>query len=132
MFMKRARIRLAAWVACLAILAGSLAPTVSHVLAAARGGDAAWIDVCANDGAKTVRVKGDLAIPSPAQNDSHVPLAHCPYCLTHAGSFAIAAQPGLVISAAVDGTALPSGFQPSPRPAFAGAATHSRAPPALS
>lgn len=73
------------WIACLAMLLNALTPSLSHALAASgRGG---WIEVCSAAGKQYVAAP---AVPSPADTSLHQ-LAHCPFCLTHAGSFALPA-----------------------------------------
>lgn len=73
------------WIACLAMLLNALTPSLSHALAASgRGG---WVEVCSAAGKQYVAAP---AVPSPTDTSLHQ-LAHCPFCLPHAGSFALPA-----------------------------------------
>jgi hypothetical protein len=79
----RAQRQLAAWLAMLAILMASLAPSVSHALGLTRG--ASWIEVCSAQGSRWV--KGDSSDPRSNESGS-VPAAahlldHCPCCSVH-------------------------------------------------
>lgn len=78
------------WIAILAVLLSALSPTLTHALAArspAPGG-LPWGDLClAGDRGVPDRRAGDPERPAPRAS------AHCPYCLTHAGSFGLPAMP---------------------------------------
>ena len=74
------RMLLASWLAVCAMLLGTLAPAVSGVLAA-RDGLPFPIELCTADGI--------VSPDDPVSHDSPVAGPHCPYCLTHAGSFAL-------------------------------------------
>jgi hypothetical protein len=125
--------RLAAWAACLAILMSALAPSVSHALALARGVDIAWMEVCSVAGIKLV--KADAGVDkagSPASHDTLAQAGHCPYCSTHAASFALppTASPAFQLTG---GAGLrPMLFYQSPRPLPVWTDAHSRAPPLVS
>ena len=74
------RMLLASWLAVCAMLLGTLAPAVSGVLAV-RDGLPFPIELCTADGL--------ISPDDPVSHDSPVMGSHCPYCLTHAGSFAL-------------------------------------------
>jgi hypothetical protein len=101
MFSRRHRQRVTAWIAFFAILMASLMPTVSRAMAAAAS-NAARSQVCSMAG-HDMSSAGHHQMPaadthymSPAAGD-HDPSAghgalhldHCPFCLTHAGSFGL-------------------------------------------
>jgi hypothetical protein len=112
--------RLHVWIAIFAILMNALAPSISHAMAYASGEPAAW-DIC--------RADTKSADAGKLQAGA---LAHCGYCLPHAGSFAI--LPGPVQGAALlGGHALrPFLFYHAPTPLLALHGAPPRGPPALS
>lgn len=118
---------LLAWIACLAIVFGSLAPSVSHAMMdspAAPG----LIEICTIDGVKSVSANTDFE-KSLADLAAHG-FEHCPFCLTHGGSFALL-PPSSVTFAVLGGhDVFPSLFYQAPRPLFTWADANPRAPPA--
>ncbi len=124
------RQRLTAWIATFAILLGALAPAVSQAMSAFGEGGARWLEVCTTAGMIWIAVDEDGGEPS--QGDSGLMSGHCPYCCTHAGSFAL--PPSVAPVFAVDGPQLlqPVLFHTAPRPLFAWAVAHPRAPPLAS
>jgi hypothetical protein len=125
MGMKKVTRRFAAWLACCAILFAALAPSVSQAMAASFGGT--WAEICSVGGAKLVKVvAGDPA--SDTQDMPH--FEHCPFCATHAGSFALlpGASVGFPLLEPETGHPLLFFQAPSPLPVWTTA--QSRAPPA--
>jgi hypothetical protein len=121
--------RCAAWIACLAMLFAALAPSVAHAMAASRG--EVWAEICSVAGIKLVKTStGDAAAAAQDQQQSlHV--EHCPFCATHADSFAL--LPGHSFSIPVlDAPELhPRLFFQAPHPLPIWTSAQSRAPPAL-
>jgi hypothetical protein len=123
----RAQRRFTTWIAVLAILLASLAPSLSHALASATGTN--WIEVCTTQGSKWIAAGEDGSERAPAS--AHV-LEHCPYCSLHA--------PGLALPPANDATLLPSrlahevplAFLAAPRTLHAWVSAQPRAPPLFS
>jgi hypothetical protein len=112
--------RAAAWIACLAMLFGALAPSVSHAMRAD-----AWTEVCSASGVKMVKVmagKGD-----PAGADKH--LEHCAFCATHAGAPALLPGNAGSMPLLVGRDSYPPLFFQSPSPLAAWTHAQSRAPP---
>lgn len=130
--MKRTRKKVAATVAVFAILLASLAPSISHALAAAHGNSEVWVEICSVTGSRMVKLDtGELPDPAkPEPAASHV--ANCLYCLTHAGSFGLPPETRLVIPVLSLETDHPPLYFSSPRPLFIWAAGQARAPPAFS
>ena len=127
------RIRhVAAWIACFAVLLAALAPTVSRILAASCIPPSITADVCFSGG--TVAVldadHSDHHSSEPAKKELH--FEHCPFCLTHAGSFGLTPIDGLALPAFDGDHVLPSLFYQSLHPLFVWVTPHSRAPPAYS
>lgn len=115
--------RLVAWIACLSMLFGALAPSIAHAMASANGD--AWTEVCSTAGTKLVKVGA-----APAKQPTlHV--EHCPFCATHATPFAL--LPGAPVSIAVLDLpeTRPFLFLRSPRPLSVWTTAQSRAPPCL-
>ncbi|MGE5622679.1 MAG: DUF2946 domain-containing protein [Bacillota bacterium] len=126
----RYRQRFTAWIACLAILMAALAPAISHALAASgKGSSAAWDEVCTVDGVKSLHEHG-AHDSGPADNGMH--FEHCPFCFTHAASFGLPPSAQTFIPLAAGSPVRPLLFFHSPRPLFAWAAAHPRAPPVVS
>jgi hypothetical protein len=119
--------RLTTWLAALAILLASLAPSLSHALASAAGTD--WIEVCTTQGSKWIAAADDGSERAPAS--VHV-LEHCSYCSIHA--------PALGLPPANDSAQLPSrlaheiplAFLAAPRTLHAWVSAQPRAPPRFS
>lgn len=139
MFPRRQR-ALIAWIATLAILLNALVPTVAHALTLWAGMPPLVIEVCSTEGRKLIKLdqlggskadKNQAASKTGQSDNSQAKTGeHCPYCLTHAGSFA------LPIDTAASGLILPSGksdypflFYRSHSPLFAWAVANPRAPP---
>jgi hypothetical protein len=130
MKLSRKNSRLIALIACFAMLLNSLAPAISHAMASTQGNANLWQEVCSAAGNKTV-LAVDLGTQKPAndQDSKPAPMQHCPYCVTHAGSFALVAHvPSMTIAADLS-YSLPELFYHAPRPLFSWAASHPRAPP---
>ncbi len=130
MRMTQATHRFASWIACFAILMASLAPSISHAVAAAHGTPNAWMEVCTVAGSKMVMV--DVEQTAPATNEQSVHFEHCPFCLSHAGTVGLPPAADFVMPVVSGDHVLPSLFYQSSRPLFAWAVAQPRAPPALS
>ncbi|QTD45132.1 DUF2946 domain-containing protein [Ottowia testudinis] len=76
----RAR-RLFAWIALWAILLGALAPTASRALAAARGGQSMWVEVCSAAGTHWVQVRDDGTAIERGSAPAAIQIDHCPLCV---------------------------------------------------
>lgn len=127
------RIRhVAAWIACFSILLAAVAPSVSRLLAAACEQDAFWPNVCSTTGPKLVSAAGHSAHHSsaPAKKDIH--FEHCPFCLTHAGSFGLPPTTTFALPLTAETSVFPPLFYQSPRPLFVWVTPQTRAPPTLS
>jgi len=122
--------RVTAWIACLAMLFGALAPALSQALPAATG--APWAEICSISGTKLVNV--GAAPGEDAHGTKHVAFhaEHCPLCATHAGAFALPATAGFTIPLIAPQATHPVLFFQSPRPLAIWTVAQSRAPPSLS
>lgn len=81
-------IRRWAWLACFAILVNALAPAISHAVASLKSNKQDVVEVCTAYGVVLVAV-GDGAADRNPRGHSLPAGAACPYCVTHAGSFAL-------------------------------------------
>lgn len=128
-FLQRGKLHI--WIACLAILLNALVPSISHALSAMHGASKV-VEVCSTAGTKLLAI--DQAAPDSSPIDSTLHhLEHCPFCLTHAGTFALPAATLTTPFAVMGGYDLfPSLFYHSPTPLFSWSGAHPRAPPTLS
>ncbi|HRP97710.1 MAG TPA: DUF2946 domain-containing protein [Rhodocyclaceae bacterium] len=78
-----------AWIAMFAILMAALAPSLAQAVSGV-GGDreVRSLEVCTLAGIKLVPLAGAAADPTH-DGLPLIALEHCPYCSTHAGSFAL-------------------------------------------
>ncbi len=156
MGMTRQTRRLTAWIACFAILLASLAPSISHAIAAAGlsnitkttvppslPGDPTLHEMdCIHDHAAadseihSHRLHQQDSSPATSHNsDSHsggLHLEHCPFCFTHAGSFAIPLSDTLISFATAACTArMPIRFFQCATRIFIWNSAQPRAPPSF-
>jgi uncharacterized protein involved in copper resistance len=129
--------RLHVWLACLAILLNVLAPSISHAISQAKHSQtthlpASSMEICSMDGDHSVMAADEQPqAPADSPDNPHVHAAsHCPFCSSHGGNVALpsSAMPALFGSAGA--AILPVLFYHAPRPLFAWATAHPRAPPA--
>jgi Protein of unknown function (DUF2946) len=123
----------AAWIACFAILLASLAPSISQTLAAA-GSTTAFQ---AKDSLMHAEMYGAAhhdhdghGAPSSIPKASH--LEHCPFCLTHAGSFALLQSVPATLHEVGGFCEFPLLFFQAPRLFYVWVSARIRAPPAVS
>lgn len=145
--------RMAAWMAFVAVLMASLAPSISHALAAAglSSFTASSVSIPADtpsphymaemshdashgDGTHSHRMDmaepGPQGSPSPGPHSTEAHFEHCPFCFTHAGSFALPPTTAfLVLAAGSKLDRFTSLFYQSPAPLFIWTTAQSRAPP---
>lgn len=121
--------RCTAWIACFAILVASIAPSVSHALAARHGSADFFGEICTSDEIRWSQAGDGQESEAPAQE--HLHFEHCPFCSPHSGSFGLPPNAGFQLPIPIGQTPLPVLFYHSPRPLFIWAAAQSRAPPAL-
>ncbi len=115
-----------------AILLASLAPSISHALAAAHGNSEVWVEICSATGSRMVKLDAN-DFGNPTQHEpaaTHV--ANCLYCLTHVDSLGPLPETRIVIPVFSLETDLPSLYFNSPRPLFIWAKGQPRAPPVFS
>lgn len=118
------------WLAILAVLFAAVAPSVSHALAAPAAAipSALLMQICTVDG----MMNAGVDVKKPGMDPVVHAFEHCPYCSTHAGSFAL--LPGLPLNFAVSGghDVYPPLYYRAPAPLFLWSSAHPRAPPVLS
>ena len=130
------RKRLQIWIACFAILLNALAPSISHALSS-MAGPSNMIEICSASGTKWVSndvasgVSGQQAAPEQPSTDSPLHhLEHCPFCITHAGTFALPAASTTLLAIEGGHDLFPALFYHSPSPLFSWSAARPRGPPA--
>ena len=122
------------WIAILAVVFASLAPSISHAFPAKNNQPTLLQELCSAQGAKRF-IAVDLAVDTqkaPIQNQTAMHFEHCPYCSTHAGTVAITTTPITLFLAKINATehiqtdaqVLPTSFYQVTPP--------SHAPPAIS
>lgn len=130
--MNRVTRRLTAWIACFAILMASLAPSISHALAAAKTPGSYWMEICSSVGLQFIKMESGKTADSssPAKHGLH--FEDCPFCQTHANAIVLPPVSALLPLVVSGSFPLPPLFYQSPRPLFVWASPQSRAPPARS
>ena len=135
--------RLTIWIACFAILLNALAPSISYAMYAMHstsspsGTAPILMEVCTATGMKMVDDAAEKTSGSAldASGDHKKPVAasaHCPFCLPHAGSFALLPTGAIRFAVSAKHGLMPPLFYQSPHPLFSWAVAHSRAPPVAS
>jgi len=122
---------LAHWVAIIAVLMSSVAPTVSQAVSLAQHGQGISIEVCSATGVKMTQVI-DASVASVVSDADELAQAsgHCPLCVVH-GSYVLPLNHELSFAKPVNSNIYPQLFYQSPKPLFAWVALPSRAPPVL-
>ncbi|QYF96166.1 DUF2946 domain-containing protein [Massilia sp. PAMC28688] len=117
--------RLAAWIACIAMLFATLAPSAARAVAASPSGT--WAEICSAAGIMVVQIADD---PAGGSGGVTVKGAHgneCVFC-TH-GLDATGAEQYRLTGGAAGGITRPTLFYQSPSPLAVWACRQSRAPP---
>ncbi len=126
--------RWAVWVASFAIAVNAFAPLLAQAWFQSQAGAASWLEVCSTSSFKADALKSSSTISSSdadqAPTKNSMKSAHCPFCLPHAGSFALLPSATPVVAALQQHDAHPELFYSAPRPLFAWTQSQPRAPPA--
>jgi hypothetical protein len=128
---------LTSWVAIFAILLSALAPSISSAFTGPSNSNIFWTEICsaanltsaASKASKKVLIK--LSINSPATSDAHEG-KHCPYCLPHAGNFALPPAVMPCCAVAVGHDAFPPLYYQAPSLLFSWVTAKPRGPPQVS
>ncbi len=124
---------LSIWIACFAILLNALAPSISHAFAATQGRSPALIEICSVAGTHYIAPGDDANLSRPVEkNHTAEASAHCPFCLTHAGSDALPPPVMPDFHPADFYSTMPRLFYQASRPLLIWSAARPRGPPALS
>lgn len=123
----RVHVRTTGWIAVLAILLASLAPTLGHALASGMGSN--WVEICTTQGSKWIAPDEDGSERTPAS--AHV-LDHCPYCSLHAPTLGVPPVANLTHLPLRLAHEVPRAFLAAPRTLHAWVSAHPRAPPLFS
>jgi hypothetical protein len=114
------------WIALLAILFSSLAPTVSHALNAS-GLAADTVEICTVNGYKLVKAPGSDSGKAPASAKHG--MEHCAFCSTHGDSHALTGAPSVTLALAAGRDIYPPLFYTAPQSLHAWSTANPRAPP---
>jgi hypothetical protein len=149
MGLNRYRRRVAAWIACFAVMMASLAPSISQALASRTLESLSQEKICSltHSQASGTNIDphashgshqtSDAAKVDNAPHSGHSPqkgmhFEHCPFCFTHAGSFGLLPAVATNLPAVTGSPVLPLLFFQSPRPLFTWISAQPRAPPVVS
>ena len=116
---------LAHWIAIIAVLMSSVAPTVSQAMSLAQNGQGISIEVCTTTGIKMTQV-----IDASDADETTQASIQCPLCMVQ-GNFALPLNYELSFAKPVNSNIYPQLFYQSPKPLFAWVMLPSRAPPSL-
>jgi hypothetical protein len=132
------------WIAIFALLLSALAPSVSSAFTVRKGNVPIWMEICSASNvsssgttpSKKILVTlsadiADTAASSPKDPAAHE-AAHCPFCLPHAGHFALppAVMPCCAVAAGHD--VFPPLYYQAPSLLFSWVSASPRGPPQLS
>lgn len=129
MKMSRLQQRFSAWMACLAILLVSLAPSVIHAVESANKATT-WTEICTSSGVKLVQVTDDQGSDPFAgpKHDEHY--EDCPFCRIDIHAFATPPESVVILPSAARVRPAPHFLYDAPRHRPAVLIGHpSRAPP---
>ena len=115
------------WIAILAVVTGSLAPSISQAISVAQDGKGFAVEVCTATGSKmTVMLGADHKQDQETKKTNE----HCPFCIMH-GAYALPVNSTLSFAKPESHHLYPQLFYQSPKPLFAWVSLPSRAPPTL-
>ncbi|RYF36667.1 MAG: DUF2946 domain-containing protein [Comamonadaceae bacterium] len=125
----RAQRLLTTWIAVMAFLMASLAPSLSHALGLGQGQGGSLVEICTGHGTAWVLDESEGPGDAPAVSNL---LAHCPGCVNHGPALGLPPT----TDAAPLALALPSFFPPAflqaPRTQHAWRSASQRGPPRFS
>jgi hypothetical protein len=136
--------RILHFIALFAVVFASLAPTVSHALAAHTGNNSFSQTICTTNGEKVVidvvTTKGNLLsteLPTNQDQQNAKPknmgmhFDHCPFCSAGAANVVIAPAPAWILMLAEQAKTIDFDYVTPVQPSFIQTAHPSRAPPVL-
>ncbi len=112
-------------IAILAVLTGSLAPSISQAISVVQDGKGLAVEVCTTTG-----VKMTVVIADQDSAETTKATEHCPYCVMH-GACDLPVNKELSFAQPEAHQLYPQLFYRSPKPLFAWVSLPSRAPPSL-
>lgn len=115
------------WIALLAVLFGTLAPTVSHALVAVS--PAETVQICSVQGYKLIKLPGTDTDQQPSSMQQS--MQHCAFCTLHGGDTALIPSLALTLTAIAGRAVHPLLFYSAPHTLYAWSIAHPRAPPVL-
>jgi hypothetical protein len=104
-------------------------PTISHVIASRQS---TLSEICTTSTSKFVAFNVQSDKSGQNQGGKSMPMDHCPYCSTHAGSFGIISHHQLGIYKLAFSQPFPDLFYQVPYPLYAWISANPRAPPSFS
>jgi len=122
--------KLITWIACAAILMGSVAPVLAHALQRSQGGG--LIEICTALGSQWVQVDPVGQAGSEPQTPIDHARKHCPLCSSHLTALGMPPAVGSPLLVPALRFGLPELFLSAARTPFAWATAQPRAPPRFS
>jgi hypothetical protein len=113
-------------IAMMAILMGSLAPTISQAIVNNNTVTGFTAEICTTTGVKMTQAMGGTENADESKNIVN----HCPYCVMH-GAYDLPVNNTLTFAKPEAHQLHPQLFYQSPKPLFAWVSLPSRAPPSL-
>lgn len=128
--MSKKNATIALWIACLAVLMASLAPSISHAINWSSGAaQTVQFEICTSAGLISMADP----IDAPASPSKHtMAMNDCPMCSIHFDHLGLPPTIFPLLPADTRVGPAPRLFYQSPRPLFAWAPPQSRAPPVIS
>ncbi len=117
------------WIACFAILLSALAPSISSALAAQNGQRNGFDEICSTANISVGSI--DKALNKSSDQSAHA-TTHCPFCLPHAGNFALPPANIVCCAVAAGHDIFPPLYYQAPTLLFTWVSANPRGPPRLS
>lgn len=120
------------WIACFAILLNALVPSIASALVVANGNTASWAEICSTANTTAATAAGKKVPATSSSTGEQHAAKHCPFCLPHAGNFALppASLPCCALAAGHD--IFPTLYYQAPSLLFSWVTANPRGPPQLS
>ena len=129
MFISKGKAGIVLWIACIAIVLATLAPTVSRALTVASGLAVPSLEICSVAGGMTM-LPATLSTDAPDTSKGSMRMVDCPCCSMHAATLDIPPTSLVLVSGEILTGLLPLLFYQSATPLFAWTPVQPRGPPA--
>ncbi|MEO6351505.1 MAG: DUF2946 domain-containing protein [Burkholderiaceae bacterium] len=118
------------WIACFAMLINAFAPSISHAVTSLSSAPASpMMEICTMTGVQSIAAMTGLPGRDHSGPDKAGSGEHCPFCLPHAGSFALPPSELPVQQIVAGNDLFPPLFYQAPYRLFSWTAAKPRGPP---